>query len=138
MIDLSKMTGDKVFIYLLTIIALIIPGFGMIYLTNFELLRELELLRLIILSIFFSMPLFVFGIIVGSVAVQEVVKKDDFFRVLLGASFVTIISFFLSAGFYISFPNSVQKIQLKWFVYIVSFLIAVVLGIKFVSEQKQK
>ncbi len=102
-INLDKIPGDKFLTYIFVLFALIIPGFGYLYYNKFELFLDLELTKLLILSIFHSLPLFVSSIIIvnsGKIFEKDLEKlrkkkKDVNFKILLSASLFTILIFFL-------------------------------------------
>jgi len=101
---LKTMPSSKFFTYMMISIAVIIPGFGYIYLSRFELFLSLEIVKLILLSIFYSTPLLMLGILYTILENKVIDKaKEDYYRKLMNqvSSFI-IVSYFLSIiGFFL-------------------------------------
>ena len=61
-VDFFKLRTDKIFTYIFLILALLIPGYGYLTLTNLDLLLKLNYLNVIMSSFFYSLPIFICGL----------------------------------------------------------------------------
>ena len=98
-LNLDKIPSNKLFTYILILIALIIPGFGYLFLTKTEeLFFRLDIIRLILLSIFYSTPLLITGIIYTLFQYDLKSKsEEDYYQKLMNqTSFFSLVSFFIS------------------------------------------
>jgi nicotinamide riboside transporter PnuC len=101
-IPLDKIPGDKIRTYLFLLLALTIPGVGYLYLDKTQIFFSTDILRLIILSIFYSVPILIIGItfqVTDSEYEKEKnklmeEKKDISERLMFLSSSFVLISFF--------------------------------------------
>ena len=135
--NLEKLSGDKLLTYIFLILCLILPGFGYLHLTNDNYFQKLDFVRLIILSIFYSTPLFLMafaGVISHEVnnprktsKKRKSAEEDEFLELILLSSFTSLLYFFgsLLLYFFINFLLSISwisyltnvQIHLAYFVY---------------------
>ena len=95
--DILKIPERKVLVYIFTIGSLIIPGIGYIYITNYGLFRDLEITRLILLSIFYSFPLYIISLIGASgntSADPPKQRKDKGLVIMWISSIISLFSFY--------------------------------------------
>lgn len=92
---LEKITEEKLFIYVLFFCSLIVPGFLAIFFYFPNLFYTSDPFRLAILSLSFSLPIFLFGCLI---AIKFVSKRNlaTVSIVLVSASIFSLVSFFLS------------------------------------------
>jgi len=97
------MKFDKVLTYILLLLALSMPGFGYLYLSNQYV--EMEILILILASVFHSIPIFIVGLFCARMDFDEEDEEseDDDTQFVLLASFYAILIYFIAIGvFYMS------------------------------------
>ena len=141
LIDVDKISGYRALIYIFTVVSLIIPGIGYIYITNKSLFADIETTKLILLSIFYSFPLYILCFM-GAMENLKIdppketheKSKDLELMIMWGASILSTYSFYgaILVLFYISlllniplFSNISWNIYLLPFVYFVGFLFSV-------------
>lgn len=94
--------------YVFIMLALILPGFGIIYLSNKELFESLATIKLIILSLFYSLPLFLIFYLPLSVPDGlsfSKDKKDKSLEVLYSTAFSSLSNSFILTGAYLFFQS---------------------------------
>ena len=131
-LDVGKLSGYKTLIYLFTVVSLIIPGIGYIYITNKGLFGDIETTKLILLSIFYSFPLYLFGFMgaIGDLKIDPPKKaqkkiKDRELIMMWGASVISIFSFYavILGLFYIYLVSNTPVFSnLTWNSYMLPFV----------------
>jgi len=116
-LNLEKISFIKFITYTFLFLALIMPGFGYLYLSNLELFMKLDFMKLIFLSILFSIPLFIIGLIISTIKLDEIKKDKDRFALIFVASVFTLTIFFLAIFFNIPLDNYLKNIDLIWRIY---------------------
>jgi len=92
---LDKIPEDKLFNYFLFFWAIILPGFGIIFFFFRALFFDLDLLRIVLLSLFYSMPILLISFLVS---INFIRKKSELKFPLV----IFIMSSFAICGFIIS------------------------------------
>lgn len=131
MIDLGKIAGHRVIIYIFTVVSLIIPGIGYIYITNESLFSNLEITRLILLSLFYSLPLYLICFMASMFSAidnpPKYVRSDPDLQMMWRASIFTLFSFYAAMVMY-RYPGSNIPLflnSLLHLMYFVGFLLSV-------------
>jgi len=93
--NLNNLKESKVFTYLFMALALIIPGAGYIYLTDIKLFLKIDILKLLILSMIYSTPLFFEGFVYSLFCHIKSTNKEDGFRFIINISSIFAILIFL-------------------------------------------
>ncbi len=126
--NLEKLKGYQILSYLFLFLALTIPGVGYLYLSEYEKFLNLEFGKLMLVSIFYSFPIFVFGVVdyffnekgySSRKAKSKNLKKqmDEIVLALYYISAFTLVSFYCSLCIY--FLSSIFK-NLLIIMYLVS------------------
>ncbi len=106
MIDISKLKGVQLHAYLFLFIALIFPGLGYIYFSEEVLFLVLDILKLLFLSILYSFPLLLIGIMVVSsfpIFQKNRVKDSEEGIIILG-SILAISIFYFGLAAWLIYP----------------------------------
>ena len=92
-----------IFTYLMIILALFIPGFGILYLSEESSLKISA--ELIILAVYYSVPYFILGFAYSSI---KFIKKKDIKieNILILASVFSLIVFYATVAVWDTFPNT--------------------------------
>jgi len=88
--SLHKLTKEQVFVYLFLSLGLIIPGMIFLYITKQNFL-DIEIIKLIFLSIIFSLPIYMANAIMISSK-----SNENEFMILGGSGYLTLFSLFIS------------------------------------------
>lgn len=126
MIPLDKMPGSKVLSYLLTGLALIVPGIGYMHIVKPELLT-LQPIIVILIAIVYSTPLYILGLLdivldknyTEQVEEMKKKKEDPYVKQCFLASIFTFGAFFLSVV-YIELFNKNPHFTLLNIMYLVA------------------
>jgi len=116
-VDLSKLDGYNILVYLFTILALTLPGFGYVYLQTPYFL-SISFSKVLLLSIFFSVPAFTIYMLAVLSDMDFSKKEDPRKGLLLATSYITIGYYFLSLAFYYLISLFIEINLLSW-IYIV-------------------
>lgn len=118
--ELFKMFEDKKFwIMSFDILFIVLPGFLLLFIFQEALFRELETLKLVILSIAITGPLYVINILLGAYFSQnKKIHFENYSFAILMSGFVFYLSFF---AYYI-INNFVLKISFFGFILILIFI----------------
>ncbi len=119
---MENLSSSKFFTYLLILIAIVIPGLGHIYLSQYELFLKLDVYKLLLLSIFYSSPLFIMGIFYLIIQDNSKTKnKEDYYRIMINncSTFILVV-YFLSLGWFY-YTDELSNLMQK--AYLVSLLL---------------
>lgn len=119
--DLEKSRPVYSLVYVIITISFFLPGIGHLYFFHLELFKELEVLKLILISILFSLPLFLINLFSVFLAegANKLIKRDKgieskededededvrFLSILVVTGLITLLYFFfgLFSGFLLS------------------------------------
>ena len=98
MINLSTIKADGIFTYLFVVLALTIPGIGILNPINPDQTLKLDTYKLIVLSIFFSAPFFLIGILT-TISIWDLlpqskkVKEEEFTFMLISLYYIVTFLF---------------------------------------------
>lgn len=109
---IEKLKGYQLLSYLFLFLAIVIPGVGYLYLVEYEKFLSFEFGKLLLVSMFYSFPIFTFGIVdyvlhTKSTASKKVkskgaqAKKDKIITAFYDISVFTLVSFYLSVFVYL-------------------------------------
>ncbi len=91
---------DKLFAYIFFILAFVIPGFGILYITDQNIFANTDVYKLTLLSILFSIPIFFIGIITAN-SIEKYFpnkptksKEDEALNYFSMASLISILIFY--------------------------------------------
>jgi hypothetical protein len=118
--ELFKMFEDKKFwIMAFDILFIISPGFLLLFVFQEGLFRELDTLKLVILSISITGPLYVINILLGAFfSKNKKIHFENYSFAILMSGYIFYLSFF---AYYI-INNFVLKISFFWFISLLLFI----------------
>ncbi len=118
--ELFKMFDDRKFwIVFLDILFIISPGFFLLFVFQETLFRELDTLKLVILSISITGPLYVINILLGAYfSKNKIIHFNNYSYAILMSGFILYLSFF---AFY-TINKFVLEISFFWFIIILLFI----------------
>lgn len=135
-INLDNIPPSKAFTYLVLGLVLIIPGLSYIFLRKNELFLDLNFGKLIILSVFYSFPLFIEGlfyVIIGKFIPAR--NKDEFYRKLINNISVFVMTcFFLTGIIFYFFKPTIFKSNIIIYSYTLGGGLVIVVLIKSLIE----
>lgn len=117
--DLEKTHSGTLFLYLITTYSLLLPGIAVIYFFHLELLKELDVLKIIFLALLFSFPLFSINMISSSISTEinllkkerKGEKKEEVDTLVeLSVSGILTLTFFFT-GLFIAYLLSISEIM---------------------------
>lgn len=127
---IEKLNSEKLFSYLIFFCSIIIPGVGLIYITNPILFFRIETLKLVLLSILYSLPIVLAStilVVAFSIINKEKRTKDFSYELTLIGVF-SLFMFFLvfslvviSPRFHINFLYSFYGILIILFSTVILF-----------------
>jgi hypothetical protein len=131
--DISKLSGERLVTFLFGLLALTIPGAGYLFLANKELFFSLDNTKLLLLSIFYSFPLFIFGVICYLNVKWDKLKtdKDLYFDLIIFSSWFALVCFFFSIPLHIWSRFLNLKVDLYWVVSILAIVSAILMRFVF-------
>lgn len=118
--DLTKISIHKLFFSVLTILSLIIPGFSYIFLQKYILYINLDISKILLLSIFFSLPVFFINITGEYFLLSKGVEKNIELATF-SAMVSSLFSVYATIILYSLFRNFNFLIVLYSFNFIVTF-----------------
>ena len=129
LINIDNLSVGKIYSYFFTLCALIIPGFGYIYFFQPELFISIEIFKLLLLSLLYSLPIYIIGSSFQLTSARLKQDKGDLLVALFSASAFTLTSFFTSIILYLIF-KSCPWFGFEFMVYMYGFqCFAVIIGI---------
>lgn len=113
---LPNISEERVFIYFFSLISLVLPGFGIVYNFHHDFFQELDWIRLLFISTYFSMPLFLTSAILAFNILEFEEEKEGSLRqknylpfVLSLTSYLSLCVFFLVLWIHLSRNLSIQN-----------------------------
>lgn len=137
LIDLEKINLKnipKYFTISIFILALILPGYGFIFITNQELLIKLAPTQLILTILLYSLPVFLFWMIEERISH----KKDDDWDIVIAIQQASIKTLFYFYAFIIIYQVNFKKIKAEYLFYGIMFIFCLTDMIDSKIKNKQK
>ena len=108
--SLHKLTKEQVFVYLFLTLGLILPGMIFLYIQN-QNFFQIETIKLIFLSIMYSLPIYMTNAIMMSTK-----SNEDEFMILGGSGYITLFSLFISIALFYALSLFIEtKFMLFYF-----------------------
>ena len=136
-IDIDKFSGNLILVYSLVIFALIIPGMGYVYIHENDAFNNLELVKLILLSVFYSLPLFLSCLLIssnGHSAFEE--GKSHGMLYLWKTSIYVFSAFFTLLGAYYLLSHFFSLDAIIFFQYLPLGFFVIILGMWVFATRK--
>lgn len=92
-LQFNNLKGKQAFQYIMFALAIFLPGLGFIYVTNTDLFLNIDVTKLILLSILYTIPLMIIW-----VAAEN--EEEDKNVILIKISYYTLMSFYIFIMFY--------------------------------------
>jgi len=131
---LSKLKGEQLFTYVLLTIALIVPGASYLYLSDSSLLNDSNLFKIITISLFYSLPIFLIStcsIIIWLTITKGELKGDEEMSILFLGSLCSLLTFYLGISIWklINLGGSdIGSDNIPYFIYTSPLLIPIALS----------
>lgn len=119
--DLTKIPNSKLFSSLIILFSLIIPGFSYVYLENNNLFLTLDISKIILLSIFLSLPVIVINITGEFILICKGVEKN-IETSIYGALFSSLFSTYAAIILYFLYKYLNTNLNFLVFLYTINII----------------
>ena len=134
--DLNELKSDRFLAYLFLVLALTMPGIGIILKSNSNEILKFEISS-IVPSVYYSVPIFLMGFFIAmssSLPIKNKSEKEkEMFKLIFLGSFTSLILYYASTLIY--YVLTIVKFNYLTSIYIYSATLSVVLYIKMKLEK---